>query len=64
MDFALAAYNAGPNKVEEWKKRYDTQDPMLFIDLIPYNETRTYVAKVLRNHYWYSALYERNVASQ
>jgi soluble lytic murein transglycosylase len=64
MDFALAAYNAGPNKVEEWKKRYDNEDPMLFIDLIPYNETRNYVANVLRNHYWYSALYERNVASR
>ena len=59
MDFALAAYNAGPNKVEEWKKRYNTQDPMLFIDLIPYSETRGYVAKVLRNHYWYSVLYDK-----
>ncbi len=64
MDFALAAYNAGPHKVEDWKKRYDTRDPMLFIDLIPFSETRSYVAKVLRNHYWYSSLYERNVASQ
>ena len=64
MDFALAAYNAGPHKVEAWKKRYDTQDPMLFIDLIPYNETRNYVANVLRNHYWYSALYDRNIASR
>ena len=64
MDFALAAYNAGPHKVEAWKKRYETQDPMMFIDLIPYNETRKYVAKVLRNHYWYSALYDRNISSQ
>ncbi len=64
MDFALAAYNAGTSKVENWKKRYSTEDPMLFIDLIPYNETRKYVANVLRNHYWYSSLYDRDLASR
>jgi soluble lytic murein transglycosylase len=56
-EYALAAYNAGFNRVEDWKKRYDTDDGMLFIDLIPYSETRGYVANVLRNHYWYTSLY-------
>jgi len=56
-EYALAAYNAGTNRVEDWRKRYDTDDGMLFIDLIPYTETRGYVANVLRNHYWYTSLY-------
>ncbi len=56
-DHALAAYNAGFNRVENWKKRYTTDNGILFIDLIPYSETRGYVANVLRNHYWYTSLY-------
>lgn len=63
MEYALAAYNAGFNRVESWKKRYATDDPLLFIDLIPYSETRGYVANVLRNHYWYTNLYEANKSS-
>lgn len=59
-EHALAAYNAGYHRVENWKKRYSTDDGMLFIDLIPYNETRGYVANVLRNHYWYTSLYGKN----
>jgi soluble lytic murein transglycosylase-like protein len=59
-EFALAAYNAGFNRVEDWKKRYNTDDGMLFIDLIPYTETRGYVANVLRNHYWYTSLYGKS----
>lgn len=56
-DYALAAYNAGFHRVENWKKRYSTDNGILFIDLIPYSETRGYVANVLRNHYWYTSLY-------
>ena len=57
LEYALAAYNAGFNRVEQWKKRYTTDEALLFIDLIPYSETRGYVANVLRNHYWYTNLY-------
>lgn len=56
VHFALAAYNAGPGKVDEWQKRYPTQDPLLFIDTIPYRETREYVAFILRNYHWYRTL--------
>ena len=56
VHFALAAYNAGPGKVDEWQKRYPTQDPLLFIDTIPYRETREYVAFILRNYHWYRSL--------
>jgi soluble lytic murein transglycosylase len=54
---ALAAYNAGPKKVQDWIKRYPVKDKVLFLDLIPYKETREYVACIARNYYWYTSLY-------
>lgn len=56
-ELALAAYNAGPEKVDEWKRRYPTTNRMLFVDLIPFRETRNYVALIGRNYYWYVKLY-------
>ena len=53
---ALAAYNAGPGKVDEWIKRYPTENPLLFVDAIPYRETREYVSFIMRNYYWYKFL--------
>lgn len=57
VELTLAAYNAGFAKVDEWKKRYPTQNKILFLDLIPYKETREYVSSILRNYYWYTKLY-------
>lgn len=57
IHLALAAYNAGEEKLADWVKRYPAQDPVLFIDLISYRETRNYVASVLRNYYWYKRLH-------
>ncbi|MBX9767473.1 MAG: lytic transglycosylase domain-containing protein [Bdellovibrionales bacterium] len=54
---ALAGYNAGPLRVNAWAQRYNTTNPVLFTDLIPFRETREYVATILRNYYWYSHLY-------
>lgn len=53
---ALAGYNAGPLKVVEWQKRYPTDNELLFAELIPYMETRDYVALVLRNYYIYQQI--------
>lgn len=58
---ALAAYNAGPLKVDRWLKRYPTDNELLFMDLVPYRETREYSAIILRNHYWYTRLYPEPV---
>ena len=53
----IAAYNAGPTPVGAWNAASrDGGDPLLYIESIPYWETRGYVAIVLRN-YW---MYERN----
>lgn len=54
---ALASYNAGSGNVRKWMKRYPVENPLLFVDLIPFDETREYVAGILRNQYWYSKLY-------
>jgi len=54
----IAAYNAGPRPISEWAARYDRSDPLLYIESIPYWETRGYVPIVLRN-YW---IYEEQTA--
>jgi hypothetical protein len=56
-ELALAAYNAGPERAETWVKRYPVQERLLFLDLIPFKETREYVASISRNYYWYRRLY-------
>jgi len=50
----VAAYNAGPGAVEKWKMEVaDQGDPLLFIESVPYYETRAYVNTVLRNYWMY-----------
>ena len=55
--FALASYNAGPNKVKQWKGTRSELKPLEFMESIPYKETRNYVKKVLRNYVIYKTLY-------
>lgn len=59
VELTLAAYNAGFSRVDQWRKRYPTDNKMLFLDFIPFRETREYVSSILRNYYWYVTLYER-----
>ena len=50
----IAAYNAGPKPVSEWNSQiHDGGDPLLYIESIPYWETRGYVTTVLRNYWMY-----------
>jgi soluble lytic murein transglycosylase-like protein len=52
----IAAYNAGPTPVARWATEVrDNGDPLLFIESIPYWETRGYVGTVLRNYWMYEA---------
>ena len=52
----IAAYNAGPKPVGEWNALVrDGGDPLLYIESIPYWETRGYVTTVLRNYWVYEA---------
>ena len=54
----LISYNAGPHVLKKWLKRFDNVNDLdVFIESIPYPETRRYVKHVLRNRGIYKALY-------
>ncbi|HYK82404.1 MAG TPA: transglycosylase SLT domain-containing protein [Gemmatimonadales bacterium] len=57
VEVAVAAYNAGAAPAARWAERPGAEDPDVFIELIPYQETRGYVRSVLRNRELYRALY-------
>ena len=44
---ATAAYNAGPHRVDRWLPQAGHIDPRIWIENIPFNETRGYVKRVL-----------------
>ena len=49
-----AAYNAGPGPIPKWLSGDDIRDdPLLFIESIPYQETHGYVQRVLANYWIY-----------
>ena len=52
----IASYNAGPLPVARWASINDKGDPLLWIESIPYWETRYYVPAVLRNMWVYQGL--------
>ncbi len=54
---ALAAYNAGDGRVARWSRKAGVDDPEMFVERIPFTETRDYVRIVLRNRDLYRALY-------
>lgn len=50
----VVAYNAGPGNLSRWEKQWEgVEDPLMFIELIPSSETRSYVEKVLSNYWMY-----------
>lgn len=50
----IAAYNAGPTPLSRWNMEIrDNGDPLLFVESIPYWETRGYVSTILRNYWIY-----------
>ncbi|MDH3375051.1 MAG: transglycosylase SLT domain-containing protein [Gammaproteobacteria bacterium] len=44
---ATAAYNAGPHRVDAWLPEKGSIDARIWIENIPFNETRSYVRRVL-----------------
>lgn len=54
---ALAGYNAGPNRVRRWSRFPEYDDDELFMERIPYDETRDYLKKVQQNARIYRFLY-------
>jgi soluble lytic murein transglycosylase len=58
VERTLAAYNAGPNRVVQWRTWANFREPAEFVESIPFTETRDYVQAVLRNAEMYRRLYK------
>lgn len=59
---AVASYNAGPGNVSKWVKRYQTSDPDVFVEKIPFKETKGYVESVFGNYWNYLRIYNPDIA--
>ncbi len=55
---AIGAYNGGGGAVERWVAARTTDDTDLFIELVPYDETRNYIKRVLSSQGAYAYLYD------
>jgi soluble lytic murein transglycosylase len=49
IPLAAAGYNAGPRAVRRWQERMKGLDADVWVSVIPFEETRTYVSKVMGN---------------
>jgi soluble lytic murein transglycosylase len=59
---ASAGYNAGPGRARRWRDAHPI-DAAIYIETIPFDETRNYVKKVLANAVVYAAQFERRPQS-
>lgn len=57
---AAAAYNAGPHRVERWRPADETMSADLWIEGIPYRETREYLRRVIA----YTTIYEQRLGHE
>ena len=56
QEYALAAYNAGDNRVADWQAAGPYSGIDEFIESIPFTETREYVEAILRNEETYRSI--------
>ncbi|MBW4694080.1 MAG: transglycosylase SLT domain-containing protein [Lyngbya sp. HA4199-MV5] len=61
---AVASYNAGPGAVGGWLAKAGQQDPDVFVENIPYDETKGYVKSVFENYWNYLRLYNPDIAQK
>ena len=55
-EYALAAYNAGENRVTDWQSAGPYQGMDEFVESIPFTQTREYVQAILRNMETYKSI--------
>ena len=53
---ASAAYNAGPTRAQQWRGT-QPMEGAIYVETIPFDETRDYVKKVLSNTIYYAKLF-------
>ena len=56
--YASGAYNGGPGAMSKWISEMGDKNIDEFIELIPYDETRNYIRKVMGSYFFYQMLYE------
>ncbi len=62
--YILIAYNAGSGNLSKWQKQLDdVDDSLLFIELMPSAETRSYIEKVMRNYWIYQTRFGEELHS-
>jgi soluble lytic murein transglycosylase len=59
---ATAAYNAGPGRARRWQADYPMEGT-IYIENIPFNETRDYVKKVMSNTVYYAMRFGEKLTS-
>jgi len=59
---ATAAYNAGPSRARRWQGG-NPMEGMVYIESIPFNETRDYVKKVMSNATYYATRFGEKLTS-
>jgi soluble lytic murein transglycosylase len=59
LALATAAYNAGPNRISGWLPESGTMPADLWIETLPYRETRNYVRRVLESRVIFAWTLER-----
>jgi soluble lytic murein transglycosylase len=57
VEYALAAYNAGSDRVADWRDTGHYRDIQEFVESIPFVQTRDYVQSIVRNAAIYRRLY-------
>jgi soluble lytic murein transglycosylase len=64
VEYALAAYNAGADRVDDWRSSGDFKDVEEFVESIPFTQTREYVQAIMRNAVLYRLLYPSQAVSR
>ena len=57
---ATAAYNAGPGRSVKWSPKKGCKEPDIWVEQIPFNETRAYVKRVI----FYASIYDWRLGQQ
>lgn len=57
--YVAASYNAGMRKVQHWMRRKTVSDPTIWIETLPWVETRNYIKNVLT----YTVIYQHHLGN-
>ena len=55
--YTAGSYNAGPHNMLKWIKRWKGKPIDVFVEQIPFNETKNYVKRVYRSYKLYKKIY-------